>query len=741
MVWGQNQGQQNYVGQMGMGNMNMQGMGSLGMGAGGRGILGEPPVSGSNMGIGGLNNMQGMMASSGSSDNIDTMIQQRRLQQQLSLRESQLALASNLLQKQNQLIMDVGMPGSIGPMLPSPPGMSRSMIPSLLDMPSRHNKRSVPMNRDLDVKRRRRDSSSPSDNQRGRNRSSDFDRRRDLDRYSPSRRREEHTSRRDRPSRFSRRDSDELPRRRSRNDHEEYDPAKPTDDEMPGLELADSYRRDDRGQRNFRDHMSSSRHKDRMSDVLNATSKKSSHVEARLKAQEHLKRIESTRVGFCKVCDQELSIPFLRHKLTTLHKKREMQVRKGCGWCGVKNFLNFSEVLKHRERQIHKENAAKYGKKPEANVDSRRTDTRSERSSNLVTVDSVGYSPNGENRRSRPRTAVRPGYSPRSLGRSETSRSGTSKSAAKSDTKEVDLCPELQFEPDTAVGQNYVIPVSGFFCKLCHKFYNTETAAKVTHCQSQAHFNMFKKAKNAAKARALAQKKTSTVSTEDETKQGKEETNSAQAEQVGEDKEVTEKQATEAEGLEETENQNGEDTKGPVESEDGQGDTEEGRGETEEGRGETEEGQGETEEGQGETEEAQGQVSEAAEEFDQDEEAMEDMKADRDDYPEADEKHLTEEEQEEKLLEKDDNESEAGDVLGDIFDEDDTAIIDLADGSSETAGEEKDTELPVQESEEAAEQVDEIVEEAPATDTSPVVRGRGRGRGRGVGRRGRRGKK
>lgn len=49
--------------------------------------------------------------------------------------------------------------------------------------------------------------SSPSDHQRGRNRSSDFDRRRDLDRYSPSRRREEHTSRRDRPSRFSRRDS------------------------------------------------------------------------------------------------------------------------------------------------------------------------------------------------------------------------------------------------------------------------------------------------------------------------------------------------------------------------------------------------------------------------------------------------------------------------------------------------------------------------------------------------------
>lgn len=160
MVWGQNQSQQNYVGQMGMGNMNMQSMSSLGMGAGGRGILGEPPVSGSSMGISGFSNMQGMMGSSSSSDNIDTMIQQRRLQQQLSLRESQLALASNLLQKQNQLIMDVGMPPNMGPMLPSPTSMSRPMIPSLLDMPSsRHGKRSVPsVNRDMDIKRRRRDS-------------------------------------------------------------------------------------------------------------------------------------------------------------------------------------------------------------------------------------------------------------------------------------------------------------------------------------------------------------------------------------------------------------------------------------------------------------------------------------------------------------------------------------------------------------------------------------------------------
>lgn len=41
-------------------------------------------------------------------------------------------------------------------------------------------------------------------------------------------------------------------------------------------------------------------------------------------------------------------------------------------------------------------------------------------------------------------------------------------------------------------GQEYVIPVTGFFCKLCRKFYNSENSAKVIHCKSQAHFNNLK---------------------------------------------------------------------------------------------------------------------------------------------------------------------------------------------------------------------------------------------------------
>ncbi|CAI9718500.1 interacting zinc finger 1a [Octopus vulgaris] len=50
-----------------------------------------------------------------------------------------------------------------------------------------------------------------------------------------------------------------------------------------------------------------------------------------------------------------------------------------------------------------------------------------------------------------------------------------------------------EYEENKTYGQNYIIAVSGYFCKLCHKFYNNENAAKNTHCQSKSHFEKFEK--------------------------------------------------------------------------------------------------------------------------------------------------------------------------------------------------------------------------------------------------------
>ncbi|XP_072096437.1 uncharacterized protein [Mobula birostris] len=50
---------------------------------------------------------------------------------------------------------------------------------------------------------------------------------------------------------------------------------------------------------------------------------------------------------------------------------------------------------------------------------------------------------------------------------------------------------EFQTEPydaETVYGQEFVVPVTGFLCKLCHKFYHSESTARFTHCKSLMHF-------------------------------------------------------------------------------------------------------------------------------------------------------------------------------------------------------------------------------------------------------------
>lgn len=54
------------------------------------------------------------------------------------------------------------------------------------------------------------------------------------------------------------------------------------------------------------------------------------------------------------------------------------------------------------------------------------------------------------------------------------------------------LCIVIHMHFIFVVGQNYIVAVTGFYCKLCSKFYNNEKAAKESHCQSRSHYDKYK---------------------------------------------------------------------------------------------------------------------------------------------------------------------------------------------------------------------------------------------------------
>ncbi|NXU66581.1 MATR3 protein, partial [Horornis vulcanius] len=49
------------------------------------------------------------------------------------------------------------------------------------------------------------------------------------------------------------------------------------------------------------------------------------------------------------------------------------------------------------------------------------------------------------------------------------------------------------YQPNMPVGVNYVVPKTGFYCKLCSLFYTNEDVAKKTHCSSLPHYQKLKK--------------------------------------------------------------------------------------------------------------------------------------------------------------------------------------------------------------------------------------------------------
>ncbi|XP_025112737.1 uncharacterized protein LOC112575245 isoform X3 [Pomacea canaliculata] len=391
---------------------NYGGQSERGGGYGGQGLLGSSPglMGHSRAGGGGGGGSSSSYGMGNSNLDMDTLMQQRSLQQQLSLRESQLALANSLLQQQSQMLDGPGLGMRGTPLGLGGFGIGGGMM----------NKRRQDMSLSgyqSDYKRPRRDFQSPH-----------RDRRRSREGNGSSR---GSSTRKNTNMSSSRRSSEQASAVASRSrSTDAYDPEKPTSDDE----------------------------------------EKSTQLAARMKAEEHLRKIEvkeKNGKGFCKICDQVLEVRYSDHIRMAFHRKRVIQVMRGCGWCGVEKFANFTEVLAHRDTEEHKKNQAEHEKNQ----------------------DKEGKSRNG---------------------RSKQVKDSQKKPEKEKGRKEVEIQIKLpakfdKFDPEVAVGQSCVVPVSGFFCKLCNKFFNNETSAKDAHCKTEAHFTKYKKflyAKLKAKAQA-----------------------------------------------------------------------------------------------------------------------------------------------------------------------------------------------------------------------------------------------
>lgn len=184
----------------------------------------------------------------------------------------------------------------------------------------------------------------------------------------------------------------------------------------------------------------------------------------------------------CNICNWSYSTTYMVHCQSLDHKRRAKLVNKGCLLCKTGKFKNYPEYVKHLDSSKHKQ------KKEELNRDLDAKKRLSEQVKTGKQQEETAVKEKNTGNKVKHEVNIEKDYQDAAVEdvKMDDVADGDCDSFSKADT--------LVYDPNVSVGQEHVISVTGYFCKLCRKFYNNETMAKVTHCKAEAHFEKYRDA-------------------------------------------------------------------------------------------------------------------------------------------------------------------------------------------------------------------------------------------------------
>lgn len=223
-------------------------------------------------------------------------------------------------------------------------------------------------------------------------------------------------------------------------------------------------------QHNFRSHMNSVAHQQRMMEIQHMSN--ACLVTLLPRVQESLqgaskdgeKKSDSKRL--CPTCHTHFTGSTADHRRTLEHKLASSTNISSCAVC-KKHFKTPQAFLEHLQSQEHRQKLQDKG---------------CEALSKLAALDTEGFSLEEDEAGSD------------AEGSGEGARPG--RQDVWSSLKEVTLnnmTDDEQHNPDTVYGSSFLVPVTGFICGLCNRFYHFESSALHTHCKSLKHFENLKR--------------------------------------------------------------------------------------------------------------------------------------------------------------------------------------------------------------------------------------------------------
>uniref|UniRef100_A0A8C3WYU3 CDKN1A interacting zinc finger protein 1 n=1 Tax=Catagonus wagneri TaxID=51154 RepID=A0A8C3WYU3_9CETA len=232
-------------------------------------------------------------------------------------------------------------------------------------------------------------------------------------------------------------------------------------------------------QQEFQDHMSGAQHQQRLGEIQHMS--QACLLSLLPVPRDVLEREdeEPPPRRWCNTCQLYYVGDLIQHRRTQDHKIAKQSLRPYCTVCN-RYFKTPRKFVEHVKSQGHKDKAKEL-KMLEKEVAGQDED-------HFITVDAVGCFEGDEE-----------------------------EEEDDDDEEEIEVeeefCKQVRsrdisieewkgsetYSPNTAYGVDFLVPVMGYICRICHKFYHSNSGAQLSHCKSLAHFEnlqKYKKAKN-----------------------------------------------------------------------------------------------------------------------------------------------------------------------------------------------------------------------------------------------------
>ncbi|XP_048100544.1 cdkn1a interacting zinc finger protein 1b [Alosa alosa] len=232
-------------------------------------------------------------------------------------------------------------------------------------------------------------------------------------------------------------------------------------------------------QQEFQSHMNSLQHQRRLMEIQHMSSTCLAQLLPSL--TDHREKRPSLQ-RWCTTCQCHFSGDLVEHRRTKEHKMCKHSSRPFCTMC-TRHFRTPRKFVEHMKSREHKQR-----------VEELQEERGPELLDELITVDAVGCFEGEDN------------YEEES-----------------SEEEEEGVATGQNVSRPVVTGSSFVVPVAGFLCRLCHKFYHFESTALQSHCRSLRHFQNLQKYRRRRRRSQLPQEERQEEEEEEEEHQEEEE--------------------------------------------------------------------------------------------------------------------------------------------------------------------------------------------------------------------------